>query len=255
MLILENTPQGSVDWIVARLWRLTGSEMKRNITSTGKLSRSQASVDAVDKLIAGIDAAKAVIRLYKEAEKTGRQIDEWELGKFIAHYTGDKFKGSLHTERGNELEPDAIAALSEKIGMPIVDVGMCIIGDHENGVISCSPDGLIYDARGILSAGAELKCPTKAVYYGIVADDVLPEDYKLQVHSSMAICEVDIWHFGAYFKNEPIFYKQVRRDAFTDTVQKSLQEFQGFYADRFAAVKKGMAALNADKPLALEGAA
>lgn len=235
-MVTINCQQGTLDWIIQRLFRLTASEMKTNITSTGKLSKSEAAMAAIDKLIAGIDLAKEL-----QSEKRQAQIekmDEWELKKFMAHYTGDKFKGNLHTERGNDLESDALAYLSERAGIQFEDVGMCVMGDNvKAGLVSCSPDGIAYTSdRRKAETGGELKCPTLAKYYGIVADNVLPDDYKIQVHSSMAICEVDTWHFGAYFPGKPIFHLCIRRDAFTDTIEKSLQEFITLYRERYRTV-------------------
>ena len=173
-MIILDTPQGSLDWITERLWRLTGSQLKKNITTTGKLSASQAALENIDRLIAGIDAANE-IRTNPDAIAG---LDDWQAQEWIGHYTGEKFTGNAHTRRGNDLEPDALAALQERIGMQIDQVGMCIMGDNPNGVVSCSPDGLIYQ-DGKLVAGAEVKCPTLATFYGYVADGRLPDEYKL----------------------------------------------------------------------------
>jgi hypothetical protein len=227
-MIILDTEQGSLDWITARLWRLTGSALKSNITATGALSKSQAAIAAVDKLIAGLDAANE-IRTNPDAIAG---LDDWQIQEWIGHYTGEKFSGNKHTRRGNDLEPDALAALQDRIGMQIYPVGMCIMGDDPNGVVSCSPDGLIYH-DGILVAGAEVKCPTLATFYGYLADGTLPDEYKLQVHSAMAICEVDQWHFAAYFKSKPLFYVYVKWDKFTDTLYQSLQDFRAMYEERF----------------------
>ena len=234
-MIILDTPQGSLDWITERLWRLTGSQMKKNITTTGKLSASQAALENIDRLIAGIDAANE-IRTNPDAIAG---LDDWQAQEWIGHYTGEKFTGNAHTRRGNDLEPDALAALQERIGMQIDQVGMCIMGDNPNGVVSCSPDGLIYQ-DGKLVAGAEVKCPTLATFYGYVADGRLPDEYKLQVHSGMAICELDEWHFGAYFKGKPLFYVHVERDNFTDILEESLHQFRKQYEDRFWEITKAM---------------
>jgi hypothetical protein len=227
-MIIIDTEQGSTDWITARLWRLTGSALKPNITATGQLSKSQAAIAAIDKLIAGLDAANEM-RTNPDAIAG---LDDYELQEWLSHYIGEKFSGNKHTRRGNDLEPDALAALQDRIGMQIDPVGMCIMGENQNGVVSCSPDGLIYQ-DGILVAGAEVKCPTLATYYGYLADGGLPDEYKLQVHASMAICEVDQWHFAAYFKGNPLFYVHVKRDAFTDVLEDSLQDFRAMYEERY----------------------
>ena len=237
-MIILNHPQGSIEWITARLWRLTASEMKRNITSTGKLSESQAAIENIDKLIAGIDLANEI------RTNPGRiaDLDDWQLKKFMAHYNGDSFAGNIHTERGHDCEADAIAALSERIGAQVQDVGMVVMGDDPNGVVACSPDGLVWDA-GRIVAGAEVKAPSLAVYYGHVAAGVLPDAYRHQVHAGMAICEVDTWHFGSYFRGKPLFYLEVRRDSFTDALAESLKRFREQYAERFALVQERLEAL------------
>jgi len=245
-MIILDTEQGSLDWITARLWRLTGSAMKANITATGALSKSQAAIAAIDKLIAGLDAANE-IRTNPDAIAG---LDDWQVQEWLSHYTGEKFSGNKHTRRGNDLEPDALAALQDRIGMQIDPVGMCIMGHDPNGVVSCSPDGLIYQ-DGILVAGAEVKCPTLATFYGYLADGTLPDEYKLQVHAGMAICELNEWHFAAYFKSKPLFYVHVERDMFTDTLDHSLYQFREMYEERFwkiSSVMKELAQNAQEKP-------
>lgn len=225
-MITLNFPQGSIDWITSRLWRLTASDMKANITATGSLSRSEPAMRAIDKLIAGLDLAAVIQATNLE------NLDDRQLKTYMAHWTGDKFMGSVHTERGKDVEADALAALSEAIGENITDVGMCVMGDNVNGVVSCSPDGLIYK-NGKLYAGCEVKSPCLCNYYRHVADGVLPEEYALQVHAGMAICETDRWFFGSYFPNKPIFAKEVKRDAFTEKLHASLLAFKDLYEDRY----------------------
>jgi hypothetical protein len=212
--------------------------MKGVITATGALSTSKAAMKNIDKLIAGLDLANEIIR------NPGRidAMDEWQLKNFMAHYTGDTFSGSIHTERGHECEPDAIAAMSEKIGTQIQDVGMCIMGENPNGVVACSPDGLVWEG-GKLVAGVEAKAPCLSNYYHYVTEDELPEEYNLQVHAGMAICEVDLWHFCSYFRGKPLFHIPVKRDKLTDTLEKSLKEFRSIYAERYAKNQEKMAKL------------
>lgn len=234
-MITIDTPQGSIEWITARLWRLTGSELKSNITATGTLSTSKAAMKSIDKLIAGIDLANEINRNRDKID----QMDEWQLKRFMSHYNGDSFSGSIHTERGTDCEPDAIAAMSEIIGTQIQDVGMCVMGDNINGVVACSPDGLVWEG-GRLIAGAEMKSPCLFNYYNHVSEGELPDDYKLQVHSGMAICEVDTWHFGSYFAGKPLFHIPVKREKFTDILAASLISFREVYQDRFAKLKESM---------------
>jgi hypothetical protein len=245
-MIVLNMPQKSAEWIAARLWRLTASKMKSVITSTGGLSKSQAAMGAIDKMIAGITAAK----ILESNPDSVAVMDDKELQKWIANYTGDAFFGNSHTARGSDLEADAIAALSNLIGYQIDDAGMVIMGEDPRGFVACSPDGLIWQSDELI-AGAEVKAPSLATFYGYVADGVLPSEYALQVHSSMAICEVDTWHFGAYFPNMPIFYVEVKRDDFTDKLHASLKEFSQIYADRLADITSKIKSLEVEMEVVL----
>lgn len=237
MKILENLEQGSIQWLTERLWRLTASSATANISaSTGKLSKSQTAIKSIDKLIAGIDLANV---MYEDPEYFAG-MKEWELRKFMADYTGDAFAGSSHTERGNKLEPEAIEALSERIGEEIKTVGMCVMGDSDNGVVSCSPDGLIYDSNGDLIAGVEVKCPCLCTFNGYAVNKVLPDSYKLQVHFSMVVCGLDTWHFGAYFPDRPLFYVEVKRDEYTESIKKSLEQFEEQYRSRYNAIETAL---------------
>lgn len=232
-MVVLNIPQGSIEWITARLWRLTASTMSKSITAGGKLSKSAAAISHLDKLIAGLKLAKILEQKTENGELD--DVDDYELKNFMSNYVGDVFKGNWHTQRGNDLEPDAVAALSDKIGSQVHDIGMCVIGDDLKGVVSCSPDGHTSEG-GKFKDGTELKCPCLSTYYGYVADDVLPSSYKLQVHSSMAICEVNTWHFGAYFPGEPLFYKKVQRTQFTDDLADAFSDFRDLYSERYAEI-------------------
>ena len=121
------------------------------------------------------------------------------------------------------------------------------MGDDVNtSVVSCSPDGIHRDSKGNIITGGELKCPTLSTYYGMIADNILPADYNIQVHFSMAVCEVDSWHFGAYFKGKPIFHLPVKREKITDEIQNSLIEFKEFYQDRYSIVHESIQKLESE---------
>ena len=239
-MIILNMPQGSIDWIKARLWRLTASELSCVLSpATGALSQSKAAKKHVDKLMAGIQLANVM----NQQPDTFEDMNDRELSIFMAHYVGSAFSGNIHTERGNLFEADAIAAMSKKIGQQIQDVGMCLMGDDENSVVSCSPDGVLFN-DGKMTVGAEVKNPCLSGYLRHVREDVLPPEHALQVHSGMAICEVDTWHYGSYFDGEKLFYKEVKRDKYTDTIKKSLDKFTDVYRDQFADVTEKLEKLN-----------
>ena len=242
-MIILDCQQGTTEWIRERLWRLTASEAKSNISeTTGALSKSKAAIGAIDKLIAGMELAKVM----KLREKELANMDDWELKKFMSHYVGDIFKGNHHTERGHDLENEAVAKLSERTGIFFEDVGMCVIGDGSSpGYVSGSPDGIGRNSQNVIVSGCELKNANLAKFNGMVADQEIHPDYKLQVHFSMAVCELESWHFGANFKGKDLFHKEVKRDSYTDAVEKSIQGFIQMYAERLAQVQEGYAIIKA----------
>lgn len=234
--------QLSLDWHIARLWRLTSSDLKANITSTGKLSKSETATNSLNKLIAGMELANVML----ETPDDIVNMEDWELSKFMADYTGDKFKGNVHTERGNKFESDAINALSERIGKTIHDGSMIVMGESSGGVVACSPDGQVKNEDSVMIEGCEVKCPCLAVYYGIIAKDELPSQWKLQVHASMAICGLETWHFGAFFPGKPLFYKEVKWDKDTDQVKESLEAFADTYKTQYKALEAAEEKLNTE---------
>ena len=247
-MLALNFPQCSIEWILARLPRLTASAAKANITATGKLSESQAAMKSIDKMIAGLIFAQQV---EADAELRTRLegLDDWQLQNELAHYTGDKFKGNLHTLRGNEYEHEVMAELSERAGVQLSDVGMVLMGDDLSSKVSCSPDGAAF-AGGQMIAGGEAKSPTLATYMGYIVEGGLPPEYASQVHFSMAVCDLEEWHFGAMFAGCPLHYQCVKRSKLTDAIAKSLVEFEQQYADRYDEVMNAMDKLR--KPICTE---
>jgi hypothetical protein len=227
--------QGSTEWIISRLFRLTASNAAKFFTTKGVLSDSIAMREKVDNLIAGYSLGQLI-----QSGEVILPADDRELQELIAHYTGDAFRGTLHTRRGHECEPLAIAALQERIGAEITSVGMVV---HDNNFTSCSPDGLVMDGEKII-AGAEVKAPSLGNYYGQIREGGLPPQYRLQVHLSMAICEVDAWHFGSFFKGHPIHYVRVEREKLTDTLAENIDKFAQIYSEQYT---KTMAAVDAAK--------
>lgn len=212
--------------------------MGKCITPSGDLSGSQECINHIDRLIAGLELAQILIAKSKNGELDG--VDDWQLKRFMSHYVGDySFGGNHHTERGHDCEPDAIAAMSDAVGKQIHDAGLVIMGDDPNGVVSCSPDGLIYESGRVIS-GAEIKSPTLSKWLGHAVDAILPDEYKLQVHACMAICETDIWHFGSYFRGKPLIHVEAKRSRYTDALERSLIEFRGLYENRYYAIRQSI---------------
>lgn len=236
--MIQLTPQDRVEWHLERVCRLTASNFKKVITTTGKLSKSEKCLEFIDKIVAGVEFRNRVA----DGRISLEGLDEFLLQKRMADYTGDSFTGNSHTQRGNDYEPIALMALSDKIGMEIREGGICVMGDNPSGLISASPDGLIYGLSEPIE-GAEVKSPCLATFNRYVIAGELPEEYALQVHGSMAVTGLNTWHFGAYFDGMPLFYVRVDRNEFTDTVERSLREFTTMAAERVQELRSKMAKL------------
>jgi len=77
-------------------------------------------------------------------------------------------------DRGNRLEPDAIAFFELQYGVQVERVGFC--EDDTNPLIANSPDGLIGDTEAI-----EVKCPGGKNYVKMWLTNKVPDEYYWQV--------------------------------------------------------------------------
>lgn len=196
MRVILELEQGSDEWIQARCGRPTASRFSDIITAAkGDLSKS----------------AKGYIR-----ELIGQTFcPEWQYG----------FK-SAEMQRGNDLEPEARRAFCDATGLTVATVGFCV---RDDGISGCSPDGLITDDAGEYMAGLEIKCPSPKTHIGYVLDGGLPDDYKQQVHGSMAVTGLTEWHFWSYFPGMQPHHVLVQWDDYTEKLAASLDAFVAEY--------------------------
>lgn len=136
------------------------------------------------------------------------------------------FGGNSNTDRGNDTEPEARQAFVDTTGIQVEEVGFCT---QDNGVIGCSPDGLIRGPDGEYCEGLEIKCPSPKVHIGYVIDGVLPDDYKQQVHGSMAVTGLNRWHFWSYYPGLKPLHLIVERDDYTKKLSAALVQFLSEY--------------------------
>jgi exosortase/archaeosortase len=67
----------------------------------------------------------------------------------------------------------------------------------------------------------------------------LPDEHKQQVHGSMAVTGLNSWHFFSFFPGLQPFHLIVHRDAYTNKLSASLDQFLIDYAaSRSAAIPK-----------------
>ncbi|MEY3895589.1 MAG: hypothetical protein RLZZ214_1108 [Verrucomicrobiota bacterium] len=210
--------QRSAEWYAARSGRVTASESAPFILNAGKVAET-----AKQKLI-------------------DKKLAEW-AGEFEETFVNDAMK------RGIALEAIAREQYALMLGAPVVEVGFV---SHLTHALGCSPDAIVLsslpemlgetDIVKAMVGGAEFKCPGGATQIRYLREKVLPEEYKYQVHHTMAILGTpwhdfysfcpkvtrwtktremwvcDEWEAGKL----PSFYIRVYRDAFTEELHRGL---------------------------------
>lgn len=204
MKIHKGFLQGSEEWFALRRGRATASNFKKIITPAKGEYSKQASGYMRDLLVEC----------------------------FTPDYA--KFLGTFWTDRGTEMEPEARKAFEVHTGLTAEQVAF-VTSERWQHVVGCSPDSLIKGASGAYVAGLEIKCPSPFTHAEYIEDGVLPDEYKAQVHGSMAVTGLPRWHFFSYFPGLQPFHLVVERDEYTAKLEASIDRFiieYGAYRER-----------------------
>lgn len=204
MKIHQGFLQGSEEWFALRRGRATASNFKKIITPAKGEYSKQASAYMRDLLVEC----------------------------FTPDYA--KFLGTFWTERGTEMEPEARKAFEAHTGLITEQVAFVTADDWQH-VVGCSPDSLVKDESGEYVAGLEIKCPSPFTHAEYIEDGVLPDEYKPQVHGSMAVTGLNRWHFWSYFPGLQPLHIVVERDDYTQKLTAALDRFvieYGSYRER-----------------------
>lgn len=205
MKIYPDIIQGSAEWLEIRKGCPTASNFDRILTAKG--ARSTQIDGYIRELIA-----------------------ECFVPEFV------EFTGNKATEWGKSMEPVAREAFIKRTGHEVREVGFIATDDKTAG---CSPDGLIV-CDGEFVGGLEIKCPySPKTHIGYILDGVLPEEYRQQVHGSLTVSGLPVWHFWSYYPGLNPFHIEVRPDSYTRAMAAALREFTKMYTDawRFAEPK------------------
>ena len=180
-MIIHDVEQGSEAWHKLRIGRPTASKFGE-IISPKKLQPSASAEKYMHQLLA-----------------------EWIIGQ-PCNMVSNKFM-----ERGTELEPEA-RKLYELLHHNVDQIGFCTTDD---GLVGCSPDGLIGKDGGL-----EIKCPMAPTHVKYLLDPAkLYEDYKLQVQGSIFVTGRSWWDMWSYAPGMPGVIYRVEPD---DVVQNAL---------------------------------
>lgn len=200
-MIIHDCVQGTEAWLKVRAAIPTASEISKILTpSTMKLS---GQADGYANKIA--------------AERI--------LGKHIV-----KFSGNHYTERGKELEPDALKLYEMRFEVDCEHVGFIT---NDNKTMGCSPDALVGKKKGL-----ELKCPEADTHVGYLWDGVLPNEYKCQVQSSLFASGFEEWDFMSYYPELPPFIITVKPDLeFHEKLGVALIQFEELVQQKIKKIK------------------
>jgi putative phage-type endonuclease len=190
---LIDVEQRSDEWFEARKGHLTASQFGDWLTKTGKVAE-KARLAAASKCLAE-----------------------------LAGYPDPPPFETDDMRRGVALEPEARDAFQIHTGLEVDEIGFA---KSNHGYFGCSPDGLILsDGHGL-----EIKCPRPSKLIQYCASGELPEEYKAQVHGSMAVTGAKAWHFFAYHPGFPFFHILVKRDTYTDEMAEGLKSYSNYFA-------------------------
>lgn len=153
-MIAHEVEQGSPEWHALRAGKPTASEFGKLVTPKGAASTSLPDY-----------AATLAAEAY-----AGEPVDAWE--------------GNRHTERGKELEAEAIALYELSRGVDVERIGFVT---DDKGLYGCSPDGLVGKDGMVETKCLMAKNHVKAIIY-YQKNGCCPTDYVQQVQGQMMIC-------------------------------------------------------------------
>ena len=184
---IYNMPQGSSEWLAARLGVPTASCFEKIVTPTGKLSAQS------------------------------RKYMHWLLAEKILNRSLEAIDNLEWVERGKELEPKAVTMYEFEYDVETLAVGFITTDD---GSIGCSPDRLAGD-EGLV----EIKCPAPQTHIGYMLDG-FGDDYKPQVQGQLMVTG-RTWCDRYSYSPEmpPVRVRTYRDEPYIKLLADSLAEF------------------------------
>ncbi len=174
--------QGSQDWHLARLGKITASQFKRVLAGPQARASYRAELEAAREAQAqGLEAALA----YLQATHFSNTATEW----------------------GNTHEPRARAAYELLHDLDVEQWGFRTLPGNPN--IGASVDG--YQGAGII----EIKCPLKRERHIRACRDGMPAEHIPQVQGCLWVTHTpfcDFISFDPEYRAEPLYVERVERD-------------------------------------------
>ncbi len=172
--------QGTLEWLQARLGRVTGSRAK----------------DVLAQIKSGEAAARRDYRVELVTERlTGQPQDDTYVSKDM--------------QRGTDLEPEAFAAYETETGSLVRRTGFIAL---DNLMVGCSLDGDVDNLSGLI----EIKCPKMATHYRYLMSDKAPSEHRAQLLHNTWVTGAEWCDFVSYDPRFPDGLRLViRRVTFT----------------------------------------
>ena len=183
-------PQGSPEWLAARLGRVTMSELKTLLVNgKGPGGFGTGAFSYMHQLI----------------------------GERITGKLAEPFQGNAHTRRGHELESVA-RELYRDATDEIEPQEVGIILNHEVGY---SPDSLVGD-NGLL----EIKTKLPKFQIEVLLNGEIPDEHIPQCQGGLWVSEREWIDFVSYWPGMPLFVKRAYRDeALIRTIAERVDAF------------------------------
>lgn len=147
-----------------------------------------------------------------------------------AYFTNKQRPINRHTDYGRNLEEESRNWFAFSTGMTVKTVGMIKTDDLRFGA---SPDGLI-EEDGKWIAGLEIKNVEAHKHAAFLLKGVLPNDFKAQVHFSLAVSGLPFWYFLSYHPDMEKLVIKVPPDDFTKAMRVQMEVFW----ERYQEIKK-----------------
>lgn len=189
-MIILDIPQGTPQWLAARMAIPTASQFDRILTPK--------------KLQYSSDAWKYQNEL----------LTEWLVGAPC------DFGGrSAFMDRGTELEPKARQYYELVTGEDVRTVGVVL---RDDGMVGCSPDALVGDEGGL-----EIKCPAMHTHIGYLRDpNTLLEEYRSQSQGGIYLTERKWWDILSYHPTLPsVIVRAHPHDEYQKALPDALKRF------------------------------
>jgi len=189
-MLVHNVEQRSPEWYALRAGMPTASEFSKLVTSTGEPSKSLSGY-----------ALTLAAELY-----AGKSIDAWE--------------GNGWTDRGSELEPQAISLYEFANDVTITKTGFVTRNDNSAG---CSPDGLVGDDGMVEFKCLKAENHVKAILYFQKHGHCQP-DYIQQTQGQILIAE-RAWCDLVFYHPElpPLIIRQLGDKVLFDAIDKGIK--------------------------------